>query len=323
MALAQERPAINEIARLAKTPGRWILLGTLCVAAYFFISLPYTLYERIEGMVSTRTIMFSMALDAPVPAGRIEKEMRISGHRAAAQCFAQDADIEGYLTAKRRRSQESRLYCRIDTDLHARDRLIDDIEIIQAMEFPSGWQLRESGGFYGFQGHGTRFRNLWMLAETGFWLIVFGLVFDLRRDFTNAGALLRRRPAMVFLPPFAKVAGLVLGHAGTNYFLAIDLKVTGFIGSMIHAPVVEEILFRAILFTLIAKYSNVWFSALYVSAIFALDHGYSPAGAFGVFTSALALQYLYVRYKSVTLCVMAHMFINAAPHFAYLLKLKS
>ncbi len=218
---------------------------------------------------------------------------------------------------------EARQFCRIDTDIHEGDSSVNDVDIINAMGFSASWQLREFRSFYGFQGHISRYETIWMSVETGFWLIVFCLIFDLRQDFANAGTLLRRRPAVVLLPPFAKMAGLVLGHAVTDYFLAIDLKVTGFIGSMIHAPVVEEILFRAILFTLIAKYSNVWFSALYVSAIFAFDHGYSPAATFGVFTSALALQYLYVRYKSVTLCVMAHMFINAAPYFAYLLKLKS
>jgi membrane protease YdiL (CAAX protease family) len=323
VALAQERLVINGITHFFKTPGRWVLLGLLCVTAYFFISIPHALYERAERRMSTRTIMFSMAVNAPVPAGRIKKEMRISGHRAVAQCSARDSDIETYLTTKRQRSPEPRLFCRIDTNIHERDRLLEDFGIIKAMEFPLDWQLREFGGFYGFQGHRTRLRNVWLLAETALWVIVFALAFDLRQDFANAGALLSRRPAMVFLAPFAKVLGLVLGHVVTDYFLAIDLKVTGFIGSMIHAPVVEEILFRAILFTLIAKYSNIWFSALYVSAIFAFDHGYSPASTFGVFTSALALQYLYARYKSVTLCVMAHMLINAAPYFAYLLKLKS
>lgn len=308
---------------LAKTLGRWMLLGVVCVAVYFSLSLPYNLKQQILAAVNTTTIVFTMTAETWNRGDLVPRTGSLSGHGFAGQCFEHDQVIEDRLNLHALPPDPHRLVCRIDTGLRSEEGRERTIAMIAAMRFPPQWKLGSFGWYDGLLGYRFLAENLLDLAEVCLWMLVFCLLFDLRQDWANARALLCTQPRWVLLPPFAKMAGLALGHAATNYFLAIDLKVTRFIGSMIHAPVVEEILFRAIFFTLIAKYSNVWFSALYVSAIFAFDHGYSPAGTFGVFTSALALQYLYVRYKSVTLCVMAHMFINAAPYFAYLLKLKS
>lgn len=187
--------------------------------------------------------------------------------------------------------------------------------MIEAMGFSPQWTLESYGWYDGLRGHRGLAENLLALAEAGLWVLIFCFLFDIRQDWANARNLLATRPRWICLPIAAKMAGLFLGDAVGRIFLAID-KTNALIGTVIHAPISEEILFRALYFTLIARFSNIWFAALYVSAIFALDHGYSVIGTAGTLCSALALQYLYVRFKSIIVCVLAHMLINGAGFLA-------
>jgi membrane protease YdiL (CAAX protease family) len=78
-----------------------------------------------------------------------------------------------------------------------------------------------------------------------------------------------------------------------------------------YAPIVEELIFRVFLFSLVARFSNALFSSLYISFIFAIGHEYDLDGTLSSFVVALIWQWLFVRYRCISICIISHMFFNA------------
>jgi membrane protease YdiL (CAAX protease family) len=297
------------MARWPKALGRWLLLGVVCAAVYASLSIPGALRQRIIAAANTTTIVFAITADTWSRDDLTPKAGSLAGHQFTGQCFERNAAIERALYSHAQPPDPQRLVCRIDTGLGAEEGRAQTGAMIEAMKFSPRWTLKTYGWYDGLWGHRGLAENLLALFEAGLWVLVFCFLFDIRQDWANARNLLATKPRWIYLPIAAKMVGLLLGDAVDRIFLVID-KTSAFIGTVIHAPISEEILFRALYFTLIARLSNIWFAGLYVSAIFALDHGYSVAGTLGTFCSALALQYLYVRFNSIIVCVLAHVLIN-------------
>lgn len=308
-------PVIDGMGRWPQALGRWLLLGVVCVAVYASLSIPGALRQRVIAAANTTTIVFAMTADTWSRGDLALKVGTLGGHRFTGQCFERHAAMERVLYSHTPPPDPQRLICRIDTGLDGEHGRAQTVAMIEAMNFSPQWKVEKYGWYDGLWGHRGLAENLLALAEAGLWVLVFGFLFGLRQDWTNARNFLATQPRWIYLPLAAKMAGLLLGDAVGRVFLAID-RTSAFIGTLLHAPISEEILFRALYFTLIARFSNIWFAGLYVSAIFALDHGYSVIGTAGTFCSALALQYLYVRFKSIIVCVLAHMLINGAGFLA-------
>ena len=183
-----ERPAINGIAYFARPLGRWILLGVVCVAVYFSLSLPYTLKQRIVAAANTTTIVFTMTVETWNRSDLAPRTGLLSGHRFTGQCFEHDWAIEDRLHLHAVSPGPPRLVCRIDTGLRGEKGREQTSAMIAAMRFSPQWALGSFGWYDGFRGYRGLAENLLALAEVGLWVLVFCLLFDLRQDCANARA---------------------------------------------------------------------------------------------------------------------------------------
>ena len=87
----------------------------------------------------------------------------------------------------------------------------------------------------------------------------------------------------------------------------------GLFSALVYAPIVEEMLFRYAMFTVLCRWWKSVAAAVITSAIFAIvhDNWEDPVQMTGFFITGMLLQWLYVRYRSVSLCIAAHAATNA------------
>ncbi|TGE37706.1 CPBP family intramembrane metalloprotease [Desulfosporosinus fructosivorans] len=104
-------------------------------------------------------------------------------------------------------------------------------------------------------------------------------------------------------PPDTDVYSKLLGQA-TWYTLILNLILAGGL-----APVVEEILFRGIIFGSLQAYFGKWTSAVLSAAVFSALH-FQAYGFFPRFMLGMFLVYLYDKYKSLYPAIALHALNN-------------
>lgn len=89
-------------------------------------------------------------------------------------------------------------------------------------------------------------------------------------------------------------------------FLTREFPRSGLAGAALRnvvlAPVVEEFVFRALLLGFLLRPLRAWLALLISTALFVSVHGSWPTAAFGGVVYGL----LYLRYRNVWLCILAH-----------------
>lgn len=91
------------------------------------------------------------------------------------------------------------------------------------------------------------------------------------------------------------------GRSGWGYWLAA-------VSAVVIAPIIEELLFRGVLFAGLAKRWPVWLAAVTSSLVFAVLHGQVNVGIY-TFVLGCMLSWLYVRSGSIYPGILVH-FLN-------------
>jgi len=104
-------------------------------------------------------------------------------------------------------------------------------------------------------------------------------------------------------PPDTDVYAKLLGQA-TWYSLSLNLVLAGVL-----APLVEETLFRGVIFGSLQAYFGKWTSAVLNAVIFSALH-FQAYGFFPRFMLGMALVYLYDKYKSLYPAIALHALNN-------------
>jgi len=81
-------------------------------------------------------------------------------------------------------------------------------------------------------------------------------------------------------------------------------------GLVLLAPVVEELVFRGLLFGTLRRGLNMWTSAVLSAAVFAVAHGYGAWGFASVFFSGVLWALAYERTGSLLPPILAHAATN-------------
>ena len=104
---------------------------------------------------------------------------------------------------------------------------------------------------------------------------------------------------------------LMFGSASSAILTSLD--------AVVGAPVVEEIIFRGLLFAGLFSRWGFWPGALGSSIVFASVHGYELEGSISVLTTGIFLCWLYARTGRLWAPMLAHGLLNAIvvlPQFA-------
>lgn len=126
------------------------------------------------------------------------------------------------------------------------------------------------------------------------WLILFS-------SFAVAGTKLLLRKCGVPFPEKQPLAETISGSSIANAVLL-------FLAVCVLIPVVEEILFRRLIFRAWHKAhpGSAWIGT---SLLFAAVHGYLP-GLPGLLILGCGFQYLYLRYRNLAAAILAHSLVN-------------
>lgn len=109
------------------------------------------------------------------------------------------------------------------------------------------------------------------------------------------------------------ILGLRLIYEGsiyqTKHLLTIDLKFSGILQSFIYAPLIEELMYRGIILNgLIKKYPEK-IALFLTSLLFGIMH-FNLYQTINAFLVGLMIGYLYIKTKSLYLCIVIHFFNN-------------
>lgn len=109
----------------------------------------------------------------------------------------------------------------------------------------------------------------------------------------------------------------IQNHTQENILNLFFYSIIGQISYIFIFPILEEILFRGLLLPLLLKEYSVTKSIIIISLLFGLIHsGVGIDSFFNTTIISIVISYLYVSTKSVTPCIIAHIFNNC---FVYLL----
>jgi membrane protease YdiL (CAAX protease family) len=84
------------------------------------------------------------------------------------------------------------------------------------------------------------------------------------------------------------------------------------VGTVLLAPIFEELIFRGVLYGTLRVRLGIWLAALTSAAVFAVAHGYGIAGFVSVFASGALWAWTYERTGSLLPAMAAHVANNAA-----------
>lgn len=92
-----------------------------------------------------------------------------------------------------------------------------------------------------------------------------------------------------------------------RYYVNSAMAPVLFISGVVAAPVAEELMFRGLLLSVLSKtrLGSLW-SAIILSLIWSLIHGYGPAGTLSVFLTGLTLGAVRQKTKSTIPCMLVH-----------------
>jgi membrane protease YdiL (CAAX protease family) len=145
-----------------------------------------------------------------------------------------------------------------------------------------------------------------------------GEAFGLRLAGGRRAPLLRATAGLVGITTLAdlvvETAGTRLGWAGhwtdgfqeTLVWGALDEILADLLDSVVVVPVVEELLFRGVLYGTLRRGLAPLPAALASAAVFAVAHGYGAVGSAAVFASGVLWALAYERTRSLLPCVLAH-----------------
>lgn len=102
--------------------------------------------------------------------------------------------------------------------------------------------------------------------------------------------------------PKPEILKLLLSCSNMSFFIL-------FIAAVVVAPIVEEVVFRRIMFDYLKQYIGTSGSFVLTSVFFAAIH-LNPLQFVGLLLLAIVLQTLYVCHKSLIPCILLHMFNN-------------
>jgi membrane protease YdiL (CAAX protease family) len=190
---------------------------------------------------------------------------------------------------------------------------------------------------YRFLGSNTLAGRLVEVTEILLMLLLFGSVAAFRRDLASALDTLKTRMYLIYLP---KVGSMIAGVLATLieklfarippdvFFRSIEtMSVSSASGNslfstLVHAPIVEELMFRYALFTVLTRWWTPLAAAVMASAMFSASHLqlYDTTRTISLFVSGMLMQWLYVRYRSVIFCMLAHATTNGIIEIAHAIK---
>src|SRR5207253_10968923 len=108
----------------------------------------------------------------------------------------------------------------------------------------------------------------------------------------------------------------------TTPFRSPAVAATSLLGTVLFAPVFEEIVFRGLLYATLRRRLAWPIAATLSAAVFALAHGYGAAGFGSVFLSGLLWAIAYERTGSLLPNTVAHLVNNVAAALGVLLLLR-
>jgi len=136
---------------------------------------------------------------------------------------------------------------------------------------------------------------------------IYGVVRNWSHDLSAAYQFIRRAPALVLIPIVGAAAGAVIG----SNLRAQSVEVaSNAVSVALTAPLIEEILYRGLLFLLVSRYSPQWFASTFLATLFAYSHGHTASESLEFFLFALGAHYLFIRSQSVSLCFVPHVLLN-------------
>lgn len=285
---------------------RAAFLMAVCIASYYLVEAPYWTSRYFEEHVNKLAIH--------VVGSELEHHNHSSIDSVNCAGAPQGAGFPRYAFRSSTLTREQNiLFCTIYTGRSQKSGLPDDVPaLVHASGVPIDFERQYQYSFsYYFLGSSKLAQFIARVSWIFFCLAVYHKLYGWREDFLCFRSGAKAVPYVFSLPMFCKFVGLLLGSIVSNLKLSRG-DFYSFFDSLVYAPIVEEIIFRFLLFSLVARYSNVLFSALFTSWLFAIGHGYDLTGTMSVAFSGLAFQYLYIRYKSIGICIVAHMIINLA-----------
>lgn len=178
-----------------------------------------------------------------------------------------------------------------------------------------------------FLGSRTLAAGIARIAVVAVFLLLCAFVIPFRQDIVRAWKVMRTELYVVTLP--------FLGVAVVRFVLAIldfikfgiesifDRSMQGIaflmpagerslFNALVYAPVVEETIFRYALFTILYRWWSPLPAAAIASAAFAASHHelHDTSRTIVLFAGGMLLQWLYVRHRSLALCILAHSIHN-------------
>jgi len=112
----------------------------------------------------------------------------------------------------------------------------------------------------------------------------------------------------------AQAVGIVIVMYGFNIAQPqVSFGLTPFIAvtSVLLSPIVEELVFRKIIFSALLRYTGYWPAAAISSVLFAMAH-YNYAASLGYFLLGMVWCRMYNKTKNLGVVIVAHILFNAA-----------
>lgn len=138
------------------------------------------------------------------------------------------------------------------------------------------------------------------------------------RDAASAGGVIAWSIAGMFIALFAQtiaanienILGIQMGSENTQQIIKIiETAPIVILVSSVIGPILEEIVFRKILFGELQKRTNFFIAALVSSVIFALAHG-EPQHTILYASMGFTFAFLYVKTKRIIVPIFAHVAMN-------------
>ncbi len=122
----------------------------------------------------------------------------------------------------------------------------------------------------------------------------------------GAAAMVLNTALVILLRPILGApTSLPIGGEGGMASQPVYVILAFFVGAVLLAPLLEELLFRGMLFGLLRKYLSFWPAALIAAEAHAMIH-FDPATVPGLTVVFVIFGYLYEKYKSLWLPIIAH-----------------
>ncbi|KRD34639.1 hypothetical protein ASE35_07770 [Lysobacter sp. Root916] len=151
---------------------------------------------------------------------------------------------------------------------------------------------------------------------------------SLRDDLTKSIVFVRTQPQFLLLPYAASVVAMSLALVAVPYdagatsaqrgLFGSDLALTTVLAAILVAPLLEEAVFRGVIYDLLNKYMPWSIASLLGSLSFMAMHSLQLAGSpngvpqsFGILAAGLGLCWLRRRGSSLSVCILAHAIANA------------